>query len=81
MTIRRIAFILIGVVLIGSTVLLRARERPVSHAAGNPLGVDQLAKDPNVYADRLVTLEGVLAATLPEKSHFTTIDRTEYEDN
>lgn len=77
---RRLAVVLGLAVAVGGFVLvLRARDRQAVLAAAPAIGVDQLAKDPAAYTDRDLTLEGVVAATLPEQRLFTVIDRAEYQ--
>jgi hypothetical protein len=69
----------IGVLLVGTVVLVRTRAQSPAQAVGEPLSVDHLAKNPAAYAEQVLTLEGVVAATVPEEKLFTVIDRAEYQ--
>jgi len=69
------AFIVAGVAFTWSL------QRPGSTASTAAiLGVDQVAQDPEAFADREVRLTGVVSAVAQEQHLFTVIDRAEYAD-
>lgn len=74
--------LLVGVVLVlaASAVVVRGLLGRESVPADGVLAVDQLAKNPTAYADRVVTLDGVVSAQVPEQQLFTLIDLAEYAD-
>lgn len=67
----------IGILLVGSVVFMRTRANP--RAQSGPLSVDNLARNPAAYAEQVLTLEGVVAETVPAQQLFTVIDRAEYQ--
>jgi hypothetical protein len=44
------------------------------------LSVDKLAKDPKGFADREITVTGVVGAVVPKQKLFTIIDQSEYAE-
>ena len=44
------------------------------------LNVDKLAKDPKGFADREITVTGVVGAVVPKQKLFTIIDQSEYAE-
>jgi hypothetical protein len=44
------------------------------------LKVDKLAKDPKGFADREITITGVVGAVVPRQKLFTIIDQSEYAE-
>ena len=73
---RFLIFLALGIVLASATLLLRARARSASR---DHLTVDQLAQHPEAFANQDLTLQGVVAARVPEQRQFTVIDAAEYQ--
>lgn len=66
------------IALVGAALLLAGcQKKPAS--ADEPLGVEQLAKNPAAYAGRGLRVHGVVSSVMPKKGVFTLIDVEEYK--
>ena len=73
---RLLVLLAVAIALASTTTFLRARARSASRAH---LSVDELAQHPESYTDRVLTLQGVVAARVPAEQRFTVIDAAEYQ--
>lgn len=73
---RLLVLLAIVIVLASTTLFLRARARS---APRDHVSVDAVAQHPESYAAQELTLQGVVAARVPEEQRFTVIDAAEYQ--
>jgi hypothetical protein len=80
MAFMKLAIIFGAAALLVSAELVPSYGQNDSTVTDTTLSVDELAKSPKGFADREITVTGVVGAVVPKQKIFTIIDQSEYAE-